>query len=130
MRYRDPIPTLDTIFAGIRRELDQVFGSGRPELWVEPGRAIVADAGIAVTSVIGTARRGRREWAFCDLGAFNGLLELIEPSSRGFEYEVLADREDNARRRRYALAGPSCDGDDVLARSVQLPELREGASAF
>jgi ornithine decarboxylase len=127
VRYLSDVPALEQLFAVIRAEVQSLFPQRSVELWVEPGRAIAGDAAIAATSVLGIARRHNRNWVFCDLGAFNGLLELIEPSNRGFEYEVRSDRRrDDGDVREYVLAGPSCDGDDVLARKVKLPALAPG----
>jgi ornithine decarboxylase len=128
VRYTVDTPPLEAILSEIRTTFQQLFSRSGLQLWVEPGRAVVGDAAVAVTTVIGTALRGRRRWLFCDLGAFNGLLELIEPSSRGFRYPVVACTSDgnSAVSRRYILAGPSCDGDDVLSAAVELPELGLG----
>lgn len=48
------------------------------ELVAEPGRVLVAEAGVMVTSIIGTARRGGKEWLHLDVGAFNGMMEALE----------------------------------------------------
>ncbi|MBV9121696.1 MAG: type III PLP-dependent enzyme, partial [Chloroflexi bacterium] len=53
-------------------------------LIVEPGRGVVAEAAIMVTSVIAKAQRSGAEWVFIDAGVFNGLMETI----CGFQYEL------------------------------------------
>jgi ornithine decarboxylase len=132
VEYLEPVPSLEEIFGRIRTEIDRHWLHDDPELWVEPGRAIVADAIVAVTSVIGTVRRNGLHWVFCDIGAFNGLLELIEPSSDGFQYEVWADTGGSEARatHRVTLVGPSCDGDDKIGKEVELPTLREGDRVY
>ncbi len=45
------------------------------QVQIEPGRAVVGDAGIMVATVIGKARRGDDDWMYLDVGVFNGLME-------------------------------------------------------
>jgi ornithine decarboxylase len=125
--YTEAVPALEEIFAVVREELaDSRHGTRNLRLWVEPGRAMVADAAVAVASVIGRTRRNCQDWLFLDLGAFNGLLELIEPSSRGFGYRIAALTKDGKQRhgaaeRSFAISGPSCDDDDIIGTDVPLP---------
>ena len=51
---------------------------------MEPGRVLVGDAGLLITSVIGTANRGEEHWLYLDAGVFNALMETIE----GFQYQL------------------------------------------
>lgn len=84
----------------------------------EPGRAVVAEAGVMVASVIGTARRGGRRWAHLDVGAFHGLMEALETGC-GIAWPVTDSRGDRARRR-WTLTDPSCDSQGTIARGVEL----------
>lgn len=84
----------------------------------EPGRAVVAEAGVMVASVIGTARRGGRRWAHLDVGAFHGLMEALETGC-GIAWPVQDSRGDRARRR-WTLTDPSCDSQGTIARGVEL----------
>jgi ornithine decarboxylase len=87
----------------------------------EPGRAIAASAGTLVATVIGLARRGDEEWAYLDAGVHHGLAE----ARHGFRHPLTLEHPDRPPRR-YTLAGPTCDAADVIARNVELPELRTG----
>ena len=49
------------------------------EVVAEPGRALVAEAGVLATTVIGVAERYGRRWVHLDCGAFNGMMESLEP---------------------------------------------------
>ena len=49
---------------------------------IEPGRAVVAEAGTLIATVIGTALRHGDRWAHLDVGAFNGLMESLETNNR------------------------------------------------
>jgi ornithine decarboxylase len=84
------------------------------------------DAAVLVTEVIGMARRGDEEWVYLDAGVYNGLIDTTE----GVVYPLCtADEVRSGRlrpRRRVTLAGPSCDGNDVLMRGVNVPALEIG----
>lgn len=84
----------------------------------EPGRAIAAEAGMMVASVIGTARRFGKDWAHLDVGAFHGLIEALE-SGRELHFPAADSRKDTAKRT-WTLTGPSCDSQDTIMHDVTL----------
>lgn len=91
----------------------------------EPGRAIAAEAGTMVTTVIVDARRHGTSWLHLDAGAFHGLIESLETGCT-IPWPV-RDSRDDAEKRTYTLTGPSCDSQDTIVRDVQLSAgLREG----
>jgi len=47
------------------------------DIFIEPGRAVIGDAGIFVSTVIGKAMRGDENWLYIDVGVFNGLMESV-----------------------------------------------------
>jgi len=94
------------------------------EIHIEPGRAVVGDAGILVSTVIGKAVRGDEDWVYLDVGVFNGLMESVG----GIKYSYLAEHSEQTRsRREWTLAGPSCDSFDVIDKNVRLPEPKVGS---
>lgn len=99
----------------------------QPELILEPGRGIVADAGILVSRVIARIERRGRTWLFLDAGVYNALYEALafQGSTR---YRVEAVRPiGGAPEILYSLAGPTGDGPDVILRDVLLPhDVTEG----
>jgi ornithine decarboxylase len=93
------------------------------EIHIEPGRAVVGDAGILVTTVIGKARRGDEDWVYLDVGVFNGLMESVG----GIKYSYIVESYKQARsRKQWTIAGPSCDSFDVIDKNVTLPEPKVG----
>ncbi len=94
------------------------------ELVAEPGRYLVAEAGILVTTVIAKAQRKGQKWLYLDAGVFNSLMESLG----GTSYPFLV--QSNAPVSKWALAGPSCDGFDVICREVELPELETGDKVY
>lgn len=107
---------------GIAREARKaadVFGA---ELWVEPGRYLMALSGTLLTRVIGTKRTGRN---FCLVDA--GMTELIRPMMYGAEHPVTAlwDRP-AGEGETWDVAGPACESGDILARNQPLADPQRG----
>jgi ornithine decarboxylase len=117
-RYAEEPPVPHAYGRLIRRALDRL--PYRPHVVAEPGRALVAEAGTLVASVIGTAVRAGRRWVHLDVGAFNGVMEALETGNT-LRYPV-ADSRQAARRVRCHLTGPTCDGQDTLLFDVGLSE--------
>ena len=116
------IPGVGDIMKHILRCVDGLF-PGNISLSVEPGRALVADAGTLITTVIGTAFRDGKNWMYLDSGVFNGLMESVGGITYQFHpnsAQVSLDMEN------WILAGPSCDSFDVIARGITLPRPKVG----
>lgn len=88
------------------------------EAVIEPGRAVVAEAGTLAATVIGTAVRAGDRWAHLDVGAFNGLMESLETANR-LHFPV-TDSRNSAARDRFHLTGPTCDSQDTILFGVEL----------
>lgn len=115
IRYTRDVVSIKEIEERINKEIKDKIPEAE-EVHIEPGRAVVGDAGIFVTSVIGKARRGDENWLYIDAGVFNGLMESIG----GIRYTYVVGSR--GRKKRWILAGPSCDSFDVIDRDVLLPE--------
>jgi ornithine decarboxylase len=116
-------------------EYAEVIAAGLAELpyevdaIIEPGRAVVAEAGTLITTVIGTALRRGDRWAHLDVGAFNGLMESLETNNR-LRFPV-SDSRGSARRDRFHLTGPTCDSQDTILYGVELSaDLATGDRVF
>lgn len=106
----------------IEKGLDD-FSVAKPELWVEPGRYLVADAGILLTRVNTLKETPYNRFAGVDTG-FN---ILLRPTLYGsYHHIILANRRDEVRKERYDVVGPICESGDVLAKDRFLPRLQEG----
>jgi diaminopimelate decarboxylase len=99
------------------------YSLGEPELWLEPGRFLVADAGLLLTKVNTLKSTPFRRFAGIDAG-FN---TLIRPAMYGSYHHVLvANKLNQLSTEEYDLAGPLCESGDILARERLLPQLSEG----
>lgn len=115
----DEVPSLEEIAEYTLKEYRKL--PYQPKIVLEPGRGIVADAGILVASVIARVERGESTWLFLDAGVYNGLFEAMsyQGSTR---YAVNSMRPvGNAGESMFELAGPTGDSPDVIAREALLP---------
>ncbi len=89
---------------------------------LEPGRYLTADAGILVTRVLGTKRRGSHGFLVVDAG----MNDLIRPALYGAGHPLAPVLQSSGRLRTQSVVGPICESGDFLARQVELPELQRG----
>ena len=95
-----------------------------PRLFVEPGRAIVARAGVALYTV-GTRKAipGVRTYVSVD----GGMADNIRPAIYDARYEALvADRAPAAPTETVTVAGKYCESGDILIRDIALAAPRAG----
>lgn len=113
-RYRGDVPPLEAYAEAIERSLTRHFGNHRPEIILEPGRAIVGDAGTIRSEIVLISKKGygpgRRRWIYLDVGKFGGLPETIGEAIR---YR-LKTPHDGKPTGPVVLAGPTCDEVDIL----------------
>jgi diaminopimelate decarboxylase len=106
------------------REALAKHGLPAPMLFVEPGRSIVARAGVALYTV--GARKeipGVRTYVSVD----GGMADNIRPAMYDARYEALvANRAAEAPAECVTIAGKYCESGDVLIKDIDLPELRAG----
>ncbi|MES3032152.1 MAG: type III PLP-dependent enzyme [Patescibacteria group bacterium] len=92
------------------------------KLMLEPGRGIIADTSVLITSVIAKIERKERTWIFLDAGVYNALFEAMayQGSTR---YKINSLRLSNdSGEAMFSLAGPTGDSPDIIAREVLLPK--------
>ncbi|NTW93026.1 MAG: diaminopimelate decarboxylase, partial [Methanoregulaceae archaeon] len=93
-----------------------------PELWVEPGRSLVADSTILLSGV-NSVKPAHRNFVNVDAG-FN---LLIRPAMYDAWHEIIAaNKAGSPATVLYTIAGPICETGDILARDRMLPELTAG----
>jgi len=111
--YRSEVPGIETFADAIMGAMTKHFGNALPEMLVEPGRFIVGDAGIVAAEVVLVARKDRDDpvrWVYLDIGRFGG---LAETEGESIKYALETDRDDEPTGP-VAIAGPTCDGADIL----------------
>ena len=91
-------------------------------LLLEPGRVIVGNAGILVTTVLLTKKNGGTNFVVVDAG----MTELVRPALYGAYHAILPERSGRKRRWTADVVGPICESGDFLARDRQMPVASAG----
>ncbi|MCY3779848.1 MAG: diaminopimelate decarboxylase [Chloroflexi bacterium] len=115
-RFDEAIPSLDDFAAALASRL-----SGY-EILLEPGRSIVADAGLLVAEILYVKRQAGQVFYIVDAS----MAEMIRPALYGAHHEIAPLRKANGEMVIAQVVGPACESADVLARDRRLPLLREG----
>jgi diaminopimelate decarboxylase len=94
-----------------------------PRLELEPGRSLVARAGVSLYTVGGRKTvPGRQPYVMLD----GGLADNPRPALYGARYTALCADHEIGSKETVTLCGPFCESGDVLARDVELPATRPG----
>lgn len=100
------------------------IGYAVPEIWVEPGRSIVGEAGTTLYTV-GTSKdiTGVRKYVAVD----GGMTDNPRPALYESKYEaVLANRANEAAQETVSVAGKCCESGDMLIWDLDLPKVQSG----
>ncbi len=92
-------------------------------LVLEPGRYIVCDAVVLLTTVNDIKDAGTKKYIGCDAG-FNTLIRPAFYDS--FHYVTIANKFGKACVSRYDVVGPICESGDYMAHDRVLPEPKVG----
>jgi ornithine decarboxylase len=110
--YETDVPPVSAFAEAIDRSLRDAFGGSQPQIMLEPGRSLVADAGVIQSEVVLVSRKSRLDrtrWVYLDVGKFGGLAETLGESIR---YPLRTSRTGSVGP--VVLAGPTCDSADIL----------------
>lgn len=109
VRYKDET-TLD--LGEYASAIGQIMGARQLELRFEPGRSIVANAGILLTEVMGIKTNGTKRFAVVD-AAMN---DLIRPALYEAWQRVTNVTVKSVPEATYDVVGPVCETGDFLAQ--------------
>ena len=102
--------------------LCRVLAPTGTHLLLEPGRFLIAQAGVLLTRVLSTKANGARQFVIAD-AAMN---DLIRPALYGAHHEVLPLVQREAAYQVADLVGPVCESGDFFARDRMLPSVESG----
>ncbi|MEO5830445.1 MAG: diaminopimelate decarboxylase, partial [Rhodanobacter sp.] len=111
------IPALDRVLREVKAAYPHY------QLWMEPGRYLVADAGVLLAKV--TQQKGKGALRY--LGVDTGMNSLIRPMLYDAWHEIVnLTRLHEPATALYQIVGPICESGDVLGSDRRLPEATEG----
>ena len=121
-----PNPSIESYVCGIAESViegcDQ-RGLSLPHLHLEPGRSLVARAGVAIYRVGAIKQRGDKTWILTD----GGMADNPRFALYGARYSCVPviglSRE---RGIMASIAGPYCESGDIVIEELPMPELKEG----
>ena len=122
-----PVPEVGTFAEAVTRTVTtkcRTFGLPLPHLVVEPGRSLVAQAGVALYTV-GAMKEvpGVRTYVSVD----GGMADNIRPALYQSRMEaVIANRMNEGSDGVYTVAGKFCESGDILINDIPLPLPRSG----
>lgn len=95
-----------------------------PELWIEPGRYLVAEAGVLLATVTQIKHKRDVTW----VGVDAGMHSLIRPTLYGSWHPIvnLSKLGQRPSAEPVHVVGPICESGDFLGQSRHLPPTEEG----
>jgi len=99
----------------------KVLGHLECEIEIEPGRLIVGNAGILVSSVLGIKNGDNRNFLILD-AAMN---DLIRPAMYDAYHDIIPVKQPSSDEAVYDVVGPVCETGDTFAKKRTMPELSE-----
>lgn len=119
--YHDDEPTAD--LDGFATVLRETFGDAGVDLIVEPGRFLVAEAGVLLTEVLYRKDSGAKRFMIVDAG----MNDLLRPSHYEAHHAIEPVLPSAAPLRVVDVVGPVCESGDFLALDRPLPDVGAGA---
>lgn len=106
------------------KEISSAADFPLPEIWIEPGRSLIGDAGTTLYT-IGSMKEvpGTRKYIAVD----GGMSDNIRPALYGAKYSsMLANKADAVLTEQYTVAGKCCESGDKLIEQADLPAAQAG----
>lgn len=120
VRYKstDCAPSIDRFIHAMCRK-----AAGRDlEIAIEPGRSIVAEAGLLLTRVLYRKNNGAKEFVIVDAG----MNDLIRPALYQSYHEIVPLRQNHSGTITADVVGPVCETGDFLARNREIANVLPG----
>ncbi|MEW8985932.1 MAG: diaminopimelate decarboxylase, partial [Bacillus sp. (in: firmicutes)] len=115
----EPHQYVEKIIAEVKTQAD-IFKMTMPEIWIEPGRSLVGDAGTTLYK-IGSRKEVPNVRNY--LAVDGGMSDNIRPSLYQAKYEaVLANRPLEQAEETVSIAGKCCESGDMLIWDLPLPK--------
>ena len=108
----------DLDISGIGDLIKLIFKETSYTISFEPGRYLVAKAGIIITKILMTKDNGGVNFLITDAG----MNTFIRPAMYNAKHRIEAINNLNEKNIKYTVAGPICESSDIIAKDIFLPE--------
>lgn len=96
-------------------------------VFAEPGRYIVAESTLGISTIMGKSKRDGKIWYYLDDGIYGSYsAHVFDGVQNPIRIVAKDDREFGVDKYPSVLAGPTCDSVDVIYDNINLPELQIG----
>ncbi|HUH96106.1 MAG TPA: diaminopimelate decarboxylase [Anaerolineales bacterium] len=121
-----PQPGIEDYVRGVAQaviEGCQARGLSLPHLHLEPGRSLIARAGVAIYCIGAVKRRGGRTWVLTD----GGMADNLRHALYGARYSCVTVKGlGREMSGKVSIAGPYCESGDVVVEDLLMPQVEEG----
>ena len=104
------------------RGLEERLSKASLRLVIEPGRALVGNAGALITRVLYVKRNQTKNFVVID----SGMNDLMRPTLYGSYHEIVPARRGTDVRLLADIVGPLCESGDFFARDRDMPDVQPG----
>jgi diaminopimelate decarboxylase len=104
------------------RGLEERLREASLRLIIEPGRALVGNAGALIMRVLYVKRNQRKNFVVVDAG----MNDLMRPTLYGSYHEIVPARGGTEERLQADIVGPLCESGDFFARDRDMPDVQPG----
>ncbi|HDL85961.1 MAG TPA: diaminopimelate decarboxylase, partial [Candidatus Acetothermia bacterium] len=114
----EPVPGPGELSAAVLPLLEGFKG----KIILEPGRSIVGDAGVLLTTALYSKPSSPRSFLIVDAG----MNDFIRPALYGAQHRVLPVIDREGPEKIVDVVGPVCESSDILAHHCALPKIEAG----
>ena len=108
------------LISEVFKEKSAKYNFGTPQLLLEPGRYIVANAGYLISNVVGIKNSYKTF-----VGVDSGMSTLIRPALYGAKHRAYIYGKESLHQN-VNICGQICENSDIFAKNTFLPEAKEG----
>ena len=120
VQYNNTDPLIDLL--GLKKLINLYFDDVPYDLSFEPGRYLVANAGVILTKIITIKKSGGTNFLITDAG----MNTFIRPSLYNAKHKIEPLVKDSVNNFKYTVAGPICESSDVFAKNIEMIEQKSG----
>ncbi len=103
-------------------EFRKTKGNDEVEMWIEPGRVLLAESGVLLTKVNAVKNNPQKTFVMVD----SGYSQLVRPMLYGSYHEIVNISNPDAEKKVVTVGGNICESGDVFAKDREIAEPREG----